>query len=62
MAKERLNAVIVRDLDTGKRRTICRCCVGGNRDLLEGENPYKQEPAKSIYRCADCGNELEWMH
>ena len=61
MAKARLNAVIVRDLDTGKRRIICRYCVGGNRDLLDGDNPRPNEPAKAAYVCADCGSVLEWM-
>ena len=61
MAKQRLNAVIVQDLDTGKRRTICRYCVGGNRDLIEGQNPSPKKPAVAAYVCADCGRVLEWV-
>ena len=62
MAKERLNAVIVRDLDTGKRRTICRECVGiSSRDLLDGDNPIPKKPAVAAYVCADCGRVLEWI-
>ena len=42
-------------------RTICRYCVGGNRDLLDGQNPSPKKPAVAAYVCADCGRVLEWI-
>ena len=59
MAKQRLNAVIVQDMHTGKKRIICRLCVGGNADVYQGENPSPNQPRQAALVCADCGKVLE---